>query len=72
MVANVIEKVTLYIKHIIENAITKALVAVRAEIDSLKTKIEIFENSLIAAIIRSCVIVLVFYERQLTTCWSYS
>ena len=53
IVANVIEKVTLDIKHIIENAVTEALVAVRAEIDYLKTKIDTLENSLIAASIRS-------------------
>ena len=53
IVANVIEKVTLDIKHIIENAVTEALVAVRAEVDYLKTKIDTLENSLIAAIIRS-------------------
>ena len=53
IVANVIEKVTLDIKHIIENAVTEALVAVRAEVDYLKTKIDTLENSLIAASIRS-------------------
>ena len=53
IVANVIEKVTLDIKHIIENAVTKSLVAVRAEVDYLKTKIDTLENSLIAASIRS-------------------
>ena len=53
IVANVIEKVTLDIKHIIENAVTEALVAVRAEVDYLKTKIYTLENSLIAASIRS-------------------
>ena len=53
IVANVIEKVTLDIKHIIKNAVTEALVAVRAEVDYLKTKIDTLENSLIAASIRS-------------------
>ena len=53
IVANVIEKVTLDIKHIIENAVTEALVAVRAEVDYLKTKIDTLENSLIAASIIS-------------------
>ena len=53
IVANVIEKVTLDIKHIIENAVTEALMAVRAEVDYLKTKIDTLENSLIAASIRS-------------------
>ena len=53
IVANVIDKVTLDIKHIIENAVTEALVAVRAEVDYLKTKIDTLENSLIAASIRS-------------------
>ena len=53
IVANVIEKVTLDIKHIIENAVTEDLVAVRAEVDYLKTKIDTLENSLIAASIRS-------------------
>ena len=53
IVANVIEKVTLDIKHIIENAVTEALVAFRAEVDYLKTKIDTLENSLIAASNRS-------------------
>ena len=54
---NVIEKVTLDIKHLIENVVNykskNALVAVRAVVYSINTKIETLENSVIAASIRS-------------------
>ena len=39
IVANVIEKVTLYIKHIIENYVTEALVTVRLRLILSKLKL---------------------------------